>query len=85
MSARRSRERAIQLHLGAVSGGPTGELRFSIVARAAGSFVEVFAHDPSDDGIGIVVALDADGYAELKSMLDDIDDEIRGRRFVLSR
>jgi hypothetical protein len=58
-------------------------LAVSVVASDLGTFVEVFAHNPNRETGGVVVTLDALGFADLKDALAEIDDEIASGRFAL--
>jgi hypothetical protein len=83
MSVRRARRKALQLHLGAVQGRGPNVLAVSVVASDLGTFVEVFAHNPNREHGGVVVTLDAAGYADLKDALAELDGELASGRFVL--
>lgn len=70
------RKRALQLHLGSVSGGPNAELLFSIVADEGGAYVQVFAHDPAKSTGGTLARLNASEWRTLKALVSDVDEEI---------
>lgn len=79
-----SKERALQLHLGAVKCGPTAEVLASLVADAGGVRVQLFAHDPTRRTGGVLARLGAEEWAQLKALVAEVDDELKSGRFVLT-